>query len=540
MAHPRVDSMTEMDRNGFVTRYQRVYTKSVYFDSQLCLNASKILQEACQNDPKRVYRLMEQGAVLTSLNQQCNKGISALSDHQVEHCILDAARLEAEDACPAMMECMSKKQLKQRSARISSLFTAWMTMAGLEETASFKSDTRISLSDWTYSYNNTLFSMDVDALGSELDNNGDGVLGPQEYAEIHDAVDEVLDRRMIAPQTTDTNLDRRRELLMRYILFNDSASATGNQSVAEFQSHTLARASERILFVDQTRCTEVFHSLIGCHSHEKTHRKLLNRLYHQYHLCLNGYYAAVGEPSVMRCSQTHEVSGCATIRECVSDSLEEPESELQSQLPALRKRFIPALVFFLGSLITMTIADLLLPFLIAAAVATLAASYVLTTGIVYARFRTISSQNLRRVNETHVLLPSKRPSQNDHGEAGPNYDPFDPNRHQQVSCTARMYWGSCGIPKSTEARSCPEGGRLFSPESCNSFYRFNEGSLMCGTPRAGVDKQQADEEWRKARESWRNQTTSGFNKMRYQLNFGFKFMCQSLCIKYEGSDCPSQ
>jgi hypothetical protein len=498
-----VDTIISVNLEDFIARFEHVYTYPLMYKHEMCTQFQEIIQLQCQNKPKAVYALMEQGGILSSLEYQCRRGMSAISDYQVENCILTLKN----SSCETIADCFSPKQLRHRSKTINKRMATWMTLANAEVTATYRNDTQLSLADWVYAYNVSLFQQDLSRIP----------LGGSDRDVVADAV--------LTYKTNDQVLDRRREWLYRHYEY---VQITQNMTAKDVHEIT-----NRTLLVNVSRCRQSFVPLLQCTSNKHDFRQILT----QYQLCLNGYYAAVDdEPEFMACAVNYvSWTSCPSVQQCFK-SHDGNSTDLQP-MARLRKRFFPALAYFLTAVVSMSIVDLFVPVLLVTTIAAMIMSYLLFNMYMFDRFKRISHDHLASLNNTQFLVPSAVPGANDRGSTGIQYDPFNPNRIRNERCHSELYWGSCGIPTSTQARTCPDGGQLVSSTSCSSFYRFSPGSLMCGM-RPG-DPTAAQNELTHAVETWRNSSATRFQKMRYRMMLPWKFMCQSLCIKYSGPDCVS-
>jgi hypothetical protein len=482
-----VDSLMVINEQALLGKYRNAYTKPVEYRGELCQQALERLESyepPVDDQLKWSYQLMQNGKLIESLRHQCTKGFSSLNDYATETCLIQ------KEGWAMLKECLSNDAIKKRNQAISSRFLLWIAMGSIEFESPLHGD--VSVIDWASNGNQT----EIDALLTQEKLPLNGRWSKKVESE----------RMRIAIQRAIDELKIRNETV---------TASSVNETL-----HTLAPVR-----LHDGPCEEKFTRIINCHSSDSIHD--LVSVLHDYDRCLGGYFVVLNKQPIYLNNLTNATT-CADIRHAVKVGA---KSLVPVSNGGLQKRGLLALSFFLQTLFGLSQASFLLPVLIVSALLMIILIPIVINTVTVLRFYAISRSQISRLNRTQPLIPARAPGLN--RGAGPIYDPFPSDLEHQSDCQAIMYWGSCGVPTSDISRQCPDGGNPLYAQSCTSFVHFYPGSLMCGMRPGG----QGHKELKQAQASWRNQTgLTKSAKWTYQWTL-WKYMCQSLCVKYEGKDC---
>jgi hypothetical protein len=131
-----------------------------------------------------------------------------------------------------------------------------------------------------------------------------------------------------------------------------------------------------------------------------------------------------------------------------------------------------------------------------------------------------SKENAKNADKIWVLLP-----------AGSEEIPAEKTCKESI-----LYWGGCGLIGTDAARSCPDGGVLRYDDSCNSYWNFNPGSMICSSEGNNTVPSKKAQYSNTAQPSQTAQE-SLWSRTKAVMMGPFRYQCRSLCVKYLPDGC---
>ncbi|KAI3653870.1 hypothetical protein MP228_001817 [Amoeboaphelidium protococcarum] len=111
----------------FITVYTGVYKQQIYLDEDKCRRVQQQTDSLCNDDIRSVNKLSKIGQLVLSQRQQCISGWSALSDYQIEDCVINAGD------CQEIAKCYSNKTIKKDMQKAIALrYSSWMSLSGTD------------------------------------------------------------------------------------------------------------------------------------------------------------------------------------------------------------------------------------------------------------------------------------------------------------------------------------------------------------------------------------------------------------------------